>query len=183
MRGKMGTFSGSQKGFSLIELIIVIITVGIIAAATAPIFMSGFDAFFWMRDATDTQAQGELAIDRVAREIRAIDPSVDFDSTALPTASQIKFKFPKYDGTSTTEWVTYALQGTNLMRNTDLLASNVTSLVFSYTKQDGTTLTPPLTLPQANSIWLVQITLQVSGSQSSSSLRTTVFLRRGPIIR
>lgn len=164
-------------------MIIVIIILGIISAATVPIFMSGFSAFFWQRDVTDVTSQAELALDRMVREIRVVDPSADFDSTTLPTSAQIKFNFPKHDGTSSTEWVTYALQGTKLMRNTDVLATNVSSLAFSYTKQDGTTLTPPLSLAQAESIWLVQVLLQISGSQSSQSLRTTVFLKKGPIKR
>ena len=180
---KKWSYNTSRSGFNLIEMIIVITVLGIISMVAVPIFMSGFNAFFWARDVADVTSQEELAVDRMVREIRTVDPSTDFDSAALPNATEIKFAFPKHDGSSSTEWVIYALQGTNLMRNTDVLAATVSSLAFSYTKQDGTTLTPPLSLTQAKSIWLVNVLLQISGRKISQSLGTTVFLRKGPITR
>ena len=159
----------------------VIIVVGIISVAVAPIFFGGFQAFFTARNLAGMNAQAELAIDRMAREIRGIDPSQDLDSTTLPTAAQLKFRI--YNGTAQAAWVTYALSGANLMRNTDTLASNISGLAFSYYKPDGTALTPPLTLAQAQGIWLVRITVQAVGGSLSESLRTTIFLRSGPVSR
>ena len=171
----------SRKGFSLIELVMVIVVVGIISVAVAPIFFGGFQAFFKARDLAGMNAQAELAMDRMAREIRGVDPSQDLDSTTLPTASQLKFRI--YNGTAQAAWVTYALSGTNLTRNSDTLATNTSSLAFSYYKSDGTALTPPLTLAQAQSIWLVRVTVQAAGGSLSESLRTTIFLRSGPVSR
>jgi prepilin-type N-terminal cleavage/methylation domain-containing protein len=172
-------FSG--KGFSMIELIMVIVVAGIISVAVAPIFFGGFQAFFTAQNYADMNAQAELAMDRMAREIRGIDPSQDLDSATLPTASQLKFHI--YNGTAQAAWVTYSLSGTNLMRNTDTLAINMSSLAFAYYKSDGTALTPPLTLAQAQSIWLVRVAVQAAGGSLSESLRTTIFLRSGPMGR
>ena len=171
----------SRKGFSLIELIMVIVVVGIISVAVAPIFFGGFQAFFTAKNFSGMNAQAELAMDRLAREIRGVDPSQDLDSATLPTASQLKFRL--YNGTAQAAWVTYTLSGTNLMRNTDTLATGISSLAFSYYKPDGTALTPPLTLAQAQGIWFVRITVRAVGGSLSESLRTTIFLRSGPASR
>lgn len=171
----------SRKGFSLIELIMVIAVVGIISVAVAPIFFGGFQAFFTSRNLAGMNAQAELAMDRMAREIRGADPSLDLDPTTLPTASQ--FKFHLYNGTTQAVWVTYSLSGTNLMRNTDTLATSISNLAFAYYKSDGTTLTPPLTSAQAQTIWLVRVTVGSTSGSLNESLRTTIFLRSGSMSR
>lgn len=179
--GIMNRIGLSEKGFSLMELIMVIITVGIISAVIAPIFTWGFQAFFSARNLSAMSGGGELAMDRMSRELRAVDPSADFDSSVLPGTTQIKFR--QYNGTAQAAWVTYSLSGTSLMRNSDLLAPGVASFNLYYFQSDGTALSPPLTLVQANSIWLVRIILGLSTTQASESLRTTVYLRSGPISR
>jgi prepilin-type N-terminal cleavage/methylation domain-containing protein len=183
MRNKeIGGSLRSKKGFSLIELLVVTVTVGIISAVIAPVFLSGFQAFFWARSLAGVNSQGELAMDRMVRELRGLDPAgTSWDTSQLPDATQIKFN--QYYGTPQATWITYSRQGSNLMRNADILASNVTSVGFSYFKADGSALASPLTLARANSIWLIRIVLQMSGGQATESLQTTVFLRRGAISR
>jgi len=155
----------------------VVIIVGIISAAIAPIFTSGFQAFISARNLSAMSAGGELAMDRMSIEMRGIDPSADFNASTLPSATQFKFL---QNGTTA---VTYSVSGTSLNRNSNLLASNVQSLSLSYFNSGGTALTPPLTLANAQSIWLVTILLQLSTTQGSESLTTTIYLRSGPINR
>ncbi len=157
----------------------VIVTIGVIAAAVFPILMSAFQSVFWARDVSMTAGEGELAMDRMAREIRSINVATDLDAAALPTSTRLKFLYPRYDGTSGTEWVTYSTQGTSLMRNTDVLATRVSSLDFSYFNKSGAVLAPPLSAEQAGSIWRIRISLTITGSRGAESLRTTVFLRNG----
>lgn len=139
----------AASGFSLIELIMVIITVGIISVVIAPVFISGFNAYFWTRGAVDVTAQGEFAMDRMAREIRGIQPS---DITSFSANSLT------YNLSGTPVSYSVNVQG-QLMRNADLLASGVSSLTFSYFQSDWT----PATL--AAQIWSIGFTLRLSGDQ------------------
>ena len=170
----------------------VVIIVGIVAAVTAPVILAGFQTFFSSRGLSEVNAQGEVAMDRMAREVRGLDPSTDFNSSTLPTASQLKFILNPPAASQAT-YITYSQQGSTLLRSTyvpatsvsgaDLLAADLSSVAFAYYKSDGTALTPPLTLAQAQSIWLIRISLQMASGQLGESLRTTVFLRSGPISR
>jgi prepilin-type N-terminal cleavage/methylation domain-containing protein len=166
----------SQCGFSLIEMIIVIVTVGIIAFATAPIFMSGFQAFFWVRDVTDLGGQAELAMDRMAREIRGIDPA----NITTFTETQLSFNL---NGTTP---VTYSRDAgqKRLLRtvsgNADLLASNVDSLTFKYIRQWSSAGAITETLQKSEIRWVrFIVSVQASGTQVTETLQTTVFLRSG----
>ena len=168
----------SREGFSLMELVLVIIILGIVFAMTAPIIGSGFKVLVAATDVTDMNSQGELAMQRMVRELRGINPDTDFDGSNLPGGTQVKFNQPS--GASPPSWVTYSVQGGALQRNSDILASYVSSVNFSYVNSAGAGLTPPLTLAQAKSIWQIRIVLQLSERQVSETLRTSVFLRSGP---
>ncbi len=149
-------------------MIIVIITVSVIAAATAPIFMSGFRAFFWARDVANVNSEAELAMERMAREIRGIDPS----NITTCTATQLSFTLSGVSVSYSRNTVQNKLLRT-AAGNADLLASNVTGLTFSYYKDDWTTTVTP------SEIWSIRFVLQFTGAQATESLRTTVFLRSG----
>jgi prepilin-type N-terminal cleavage/methylation domain-containing protein len=159
---------GPKDGFSLIELIMVIITVGIISVVVAPVFMSGFNAFFWARDLASVSSQGELAMERMTREIRSAQPS---GITAPLSASQLTINV---SGAA----VTYLRNAQNrIMRNSDLLASSVSSLAFAYYKEDWSAAALPA------EVWSIRITMTISGRQASESLGSTVFLRSGLKVR
>ncbi len=157
-----------QSGFSLIEMIMVIITVGIIAFAVAPIFTSGFQALFWSRDVTDTTAQAELAMERMTREIRGVDPA----NITTFTSSQLGFTLNGipivYSRNSSQNTLLRTASG-----SADILASRVMSLAFSYLRKDGSA------AAGASQIWSIRFTLQFPGGQTIENFRTTVFLRSG----
>jgi len=160
----------------------VIVLVGIISVIIAPHFVRGFPAFFTSRKPRGHERAGRsFAMDRMAREIRGVDPSQDFDPATLPTAAQ--FKFHIYNGTAQAAWVTYSLSGTSLMRNTDPWRQYIEPCPSGITSRTGARSPPPLTSAQAKSIWLVRITVGSTGGQMSESLRTTIFLRSGPMSR
>ncbi len=154
----MGRLS-SAKGFTLIELIMTIVIGAIISIIVGPIFVQGINSYFKSRDITDINAQGKPAMERMVREIRGIaNPATDISTM---TASQLTFTL---DGSS----ISYTLSGNQLRRNSNPLASNVSSLTFSYYQNNWTS-----TTTQASQVWRVQIQFQLS----SQTFRTSVFLR------
>jgi hypothetical protein len=143
----------------MIELIMTIVIGGIIAIIVGPILMQGINGYLRSQDMTEMDAQGKLAMERMVREIREIaNPASDISTM---TANQLTFTL---SGSS----ISYTLSGNQLRRNSDPLASDVSSLTFSYFKNDWTTATTDRTL-----VWRIQIQFQLF----SQTFRTSVFLR------
>lgn len=58
------------RGFSLVELVIVILLVGILAVVTLPMLMAGFNAFTQQQKTAEVERESMLALERIAREVR-----------------------------------------------------------------------------------------------------------------
>src|SRR5690348_6666928 len=97
-----------QAGFTLIELIIVIVLLAVIAKISSQMLTEGFNSYLTMEKVTDANWQGQLALGRMVRDLRAVRSANDI---SVNTSSEITF----VDSTGTT--IDYKLSGTSLMRN------------------------------------------------------------------
>src|SRR3990167_6623069 len=147
-------------GFTLIELVMVMVIIGILAAISSVILSQGFNAYFAGKNVTDASWQGVSALEHMARDIRAIrSPS---DITAATTSQLV---FTNISGSS----ITYQLSGTTLMRNSQPLADGIQSLTFSYFSRNGAvTATPSL-------ICYIRITLNVTQNNSDFTMTTAIY--------
>ncbi len=125
-----------RNGFSLIEMIMVIVVLGIIAAVAAPILANAFRAYFTGMDIAETDWQARAALERMSRELRTVRAPADLIITAAGDLS-----FTDIDGNV----IRYCLgavgtcPGTagNLMRNSQSLATGVSGLTLSYLTRTG----------------------------------------------
>lgn len=115
------------KGFTLIELIIVIMITGIITAIASNILAEFGRAYRFSATATDITESGQLAISFVGRDLAKarqplnltlLSPGITFVTTDNNTIS-------------------YTLSGTTLMRNLQPLATDVTTLNVTLLKANG----------------------------------------------
>lgn len=121
----------SARGFSLFELVITIVVLGIIAAAAAPFLTASFQGYFTGRDIAETDWHARVAIERMSRELRTIRAPADLTITS---ASDISFT--DIDG----NLIRYCMGGVGgcpgaageLTRNAQPLAIGVTGLTFSF---------------------------------------------------
>ena len=74
-----------NKGFTLIELIIVITIIGIITGVVGFILFGAVDAWMFKFNRADLLADGRLAVNRMVREIREIK---DDDSVTTASSSE-----------------------------------------------------------------------------------------------
>ncbi len=119
------------QGFTLIEMIIVIVILAIIFASGALLLRLGLTGGFSAQNNTANNANARAAFERMEDELKDARSTGDL----IPNTNSITFV--KIDGTS----VTYALSGGNLMRNSDILATNTASLAFTYLTATNTTTT------------------------------------------
>ncbi len=131
-------------GFTLVELLMVIVLFGIVAAFAAPAMQSGFQAYFTGRDISEADWQARVALERMTRELRAVRAPADL---ALAAAGDLTFV--DLDGNS----IRYCMGAVGtcpgaageLMRNAQPLAVGVGALTFSFlTRTGGATGTPAL---------------------------------------
>jgi prepilin-type N-terminal cleavage/methylation domain-containing protein len=161
-------FSG-EKGFTLIEAVIVIVILSVLGAIGTPLLMSATRSYMMERSIINTDAQAQLAVERMVREIKLVDPA---NITAF-TANSLSFTL---NGAP----VSYSLNAQHqLLRNSDILATGVSGLSFAYFRTDWTT---PAT--QASQIWRIQIQLQFAVDQvGTQGLTTSLCLTSGASYR
>lgn len=156
-----------QYGFSLIELVIVMVMLGIIAAMSSLLLSQGFNAFFSSANILDANWQGQLAIQRMARDIQLIRSPADI-STA--TASQLTFTDMNNNS------ISYTLSSSNLNLtkgiNTQTLAVGINSLTFTYYDQNGAT--PPATTAATR---YIKIALVITQNNTNYTLTTAIYPR------
>jgi prepilin-type N-terminal cleavage/methylation domain-containing protein len=125
---------GGQNGYTLIEIIIVIVILGVIGAFTFQMVGAGVQAFKKSNARKDLYDQGRLALERMVRELR------DTKEVTGSASSSITFKKAHpAQAADNTEEIKFELNGTNLERVGDpngtpvtaVLASNVSSFTVT----------------------------------------------------
>lgn len=124
-------FARPARGFTLMELLMVLVIFGIVGAVAAPLLANGFRAYFTGRDISETDWQARVAVERMTRELRGIRAPAD-----LTAASASDITFVDTSGTS----IRYCLGAVggcpgvagDLMRNGQPLAGGISALAFSY---------------------------------------------------
>lgn len=169
-----------SKGFTLIEIVITIVLIGILSGIAAMIILQGVRAYSDEQSRSDSHYQARLAIERMAREIRTIkQPGLLGAATPPPVIGAISgnpaasFIFTDASGAT----ITYSLSGTTLNRTVGgipaALAQNVMTLEFWHYDNTGTPTTA------AASVWTVRIDITVTPTSGTEtySLRSTVHPR------
>lgn len=153
----------AYKGFSLIELLMVIIISGIIASIAGIGLVSGFRGYFTAVSINSLNDKASIAMLYMFKELKK---AYAFSSI---TANNVSFS------TTNGNTVTYSLSGTSLNRSENggspvILSSEVGALSFTYydsNLQVTTTLA---------SVRAVTMSLTMQGSISNLALINTVYL-------
>jgi prepilin-type N-terminal cleavage/methylation domain-containing protein len=167
------------RGFTLIEMVAVIIIAGIIFSFGSALLGNVFSGYALKRDATDADWQAKVALERMARELRAVRSATTAD-LAFPSNSEIRFV--DTDGNN----VCFYLNAGQLRRaeNTpaqacgttgmQVLADNIASLNFRYWDNAGTEVLPPATPVSVTTVYYITMSLTVTEGSYSAPFRTNV---------
>jgi len=110
----------NQKGFSLIEMMVVVVILGLIVLGLVTFFTGGTKSWVAGQSQLKAQREARQAIDRMVREIR------EASEVTTNTDTKIIFNTPWETG------VTYELSGNTINRNSNPLINNVSNLDFDY---------------------------------------------------
>ena len=167
-----------NSGFTLIELIISIVLIGLLAAVGSSMIVDSFSTTRMVNAGTASAAQARYALERLAREIREVQYVSATTSYTITTMTASKLVF--VNGTTPTNTITINSGAGNLTLQyssplaTSTLSGQVTSFSLTYFQNDGTT-----TATSNSDIRFVVITLTVTDPTSgqSTAQRTRVALR------
>lgn len=143
----------NRKGFTLIELVLGMVLIGIVALVVANALSTGITGFFVVDNRKEALDQARGAMDRMAKEIRNINSRSDIGTA---TATQLCFRainnLSDSDATNDYIIISFRYSGNTIIREDGLadlaacpgiagntLANNITSLSFSYLQSDSTT--------------------------------------------
>lgn len=128
---------GSQRGFTLVELVIAVAIVGLVLSGTLIALQQGENAYQFGSGRVEVQQSARMAVDRMIRDLRT------GSTVTTSTATSVTFQY--IDDTGATVTVAYSLTGANLQRNQispapgvaqpETLIGNVSA--FSLTYYDG----------------------------------------------
>ena len=159
-----------EKGFTLIEVIVTLILVGITAALAGMWIVSVANGYIFARMNAGTVQKGQLAITRLTKEFSALQ------SVTATASAPTSITFNRADpGNPSGIPVTVSQSGNTLQLNVNnagnsILMDNVAGFTLRYCSTPGSTTCPDQTWSSSSRI--IEITLTVAGADNVPSTFT-----------
>ena len=169
------------KAFTLIELIMVIVVVGVLATGLALGIRQAIDLWVFLSFRDEVVSQARLAIMRMAREIRLMPLRSQAEPILNATDSSLRFTVMDLDADTNDDTLEFDHDaGNNELRREfngirDVLAEHITSLTFAYFDDNRNPIATPVA--DTSGIYHIRITLIVSDGRGTQTLSTQVFPR------
>jgi type II secretory pathway pseudopilin PulG len=159
-------------GFSLIEIVLVTLVIGILAGMLIPLLQQGMQGYAAIETRADLTSQAREATDRMVREMRNIQRKAN----NAPNISSA-------DGTSITfvdAWtntITFDLSGSKVQRNADILVDQVSGLQLRYFDGSNTELISPLSGADLDNVRRILLVLTLAEGGQTLSVTGQAFVR------
>lgn len=157
-----------SKGFTLVEIVITIVLIGIISGIAVMIILQGVKAYSDEQSRSDVHYQARLAVERTAREIRLVRSATAGDITTM-TATNLQFN--DINGNNIQFQRIGGAAPYSITRNGLVLANDIQSVAISYYQNDGITAVTPATV---TTLWFVDISVTAQKGAETIQTRTRV---------
>ncbi len=152
----------SHKGFTLIELVMTMVLIGVIAYIVASAMSTGLKAYFTTDFRKEALDQARIAMERMTREIRNVKSNTD-----ISTANATTFTFVDTSGTT----ISFALNAGNINRTsgaTNTLAAGISSAgIFTYVLSTGATTQSPV---PAEILLIKRVKIDITATKNTESV-------------
>ena len=151
--------SPKEKGFTLIEIVMVIVILGIIATIAAPLILNSARLANLQHDFANTTTQGQNAATQITHDIRNIKSISTMDADELSFID------------NNDETVTYSMNDGNLEQGSNILAQNVSGLAFTYLNSSLSTTT------DTSSVKYISFSFTITNNSESQTFANSIYLR------
>ena len=172
------TRTGQQTGFTLIELIMVMVIISIVGITGANTLSSSILAWQVAPDVVDTLSKLRSTMTRVERELRETRRNpASTASYDISTMTSSQLSFTKADGTSVMFTIAPPLISLDYSNPAvhSVLVDQVSSASFSYFQQDGNS-----SATSSNDITFVELQVNLVNNSNSYPQLVRVGLRNQP---
>lgn len=175
-----GRVPGGERGFTLIELMMSIVLMGIVASTIGFIIYQGARSFQVLDTRGDLVNKGTLATERISRELRLIRCTTAGSSCAPQaseitsmTATEIRFVNTVNAGRGfrLDAGAIKLRQGSTAGDPEDILADSAGSFTVDYKKKDGTAAVAP------SEVWVIDVGFTLSSGADSVDFKTSIHPR------
>ena len=158
----------ARKAVTLIELVIVIVVVGVIAAAGSLYVREIIDMWSYLSFRDEVVSASRQALFRMDRDIRRVN-----NGTSVRVATAAVLNFSDTQGRD----INYSFSGRNLTRNAQVLVSGVSAFNFSYLNETNVLIPSPDVFPSQTDIRRVRINMTVESRGQSKTVGIMVYPR------
>ncbi len=155
----------TRSGFTLVEVVLALAVVGILAGLVGPAITSGIRQYALSMRQKVALSQARLAMERIGAEMLLIPATTSIDTW---TSSVVQFDISGENN------INYSLSGSNLQRSGVILASNVSSLSYTYLDANGNTATAQSDIRRIG----YEIVVSAGTGYGSIRLRSQIFPRQ-----
>ena len=181
----------TMKGYTIIEMIIVVAILGIMAAVFTTIFSEGNHAFFFLSQQNQTLEEARVAMKWMAQELTTellVGGYHSFDATNRPDTGYLKFTRNTMLAGETSSVITYSWSANTLTRQffggtvrTLASASSGSSFTFTYLDATRTALVTPVTTANLSKIVSIVITMTLQVGSDAITLKSEIAPRNADI--
>ena len=172
MRRKQTRLLTGIEGFSLIEIVLVLVLIGIMAGVLIPTLELGVKSYTASETRVDLASQARQAATRMIRELRNVQKEAN-NTPNITAADATSITFVDVlDNT-----ITFSLSSGTVQRNSNPLVA-VSTLQFRYFSGNNTELTSlPLSAANRDNVRRIMVTLTLTETSQTVSVIEQVFLR------
>ena len=173
MRRKRQAYGTGNEGFTLMEIILVLVLIGIMATVLIPTLQEGMLSYTATETRGDLTAQARQAASRITRELRNIQKEAD-NTPNISSANVTTVTFVDVlDNT-----ITFNLSGGTVQRNSNTLVEQVSNLSFRYFNATNAELTSfPLNATDRNNVRRILVVLTLADGGLTVLVTEQAFLR------
>jgi len=163
----------------------VIVVVGVLATGLSFGIKEAIDLYRFLSFHNEIASQARLALTRMGREIRQMTPRrTTFEPIQVADSNQLRFTIMDLDGDGNDDTLEFYRDAANneLRRifndnptEGDVLASNVSNLLFTYYDENNTELATPVVEP--SDVYRVVITLTLTYASQTITMKSQIYPR------
>jgi len=165
----MPRIKSDEKGFTLIEVIVTLVLVGITTALAGMWIVSVANGYVFAKMNANTVQKGQLAMARLTKELSAMDPQ----SVTVATGTSITFNRVDLDQSvpplPIAVPITISVSGDQLLLNSKPLTDSVNTFNLNYCNDNFPTPTCSSPPSWSATTRIIEVTLRLNGANNTTS--------------